>query len=164
MQWPQNNSYAVWWQAHSPCMEVSIASTAGHTISRQRVVGRNDGANNLCNALPEDFWLKRAFSFCQTVFPLSVGRMEVLRQAMLRKQQHNPLRGIQSDVFTLMMVDGGFIIWVDRNLIVRPLSTSASRTRGFQTHSPRRVPSTGCTVKASSNEQSCMRRTLLSVQ
>ena len=44
------------------------------------------------------------------------------------------------------MINGGFMSWINRNLIARQLFTSASRTLSFQTHSPRRVPSTGCNV------------------
>ena len=44
------------------------------------------------------------------------------------------------------MMNGGFMSWINRNLIARQLFTSASRTPSFQTHSPRRVPSTRCNV------------------
>ena len=44
------------------------------------------------------------------------------------------------------MINGGFVSWINRNLIALQLFTSASRTLSFQTHSPRRVPSTGCNV------------------
>ena len=44
------------------------------------------------------------------------------------------------------MINVGFMSWINRNLIARQLFTSASRTLSFQTHSPRRVPSTGANV------------------
>ena len=53
----------------------------------------------------------RALNFGQSAYPfVSWSRaMEALRQVMLRKQQQNTKRGNQSDVFALMMVNGGFI-------------------------------------------------------
>ena len=75
-----------------------------------------------------------------------------------------PKKGNSKWCVRLMTVNGGFTSWINRNLIACPLSTSASRTLSFQTHSPRLVPSTGCTVKASSNERRCMHWTLVSVQ
>ena len=99
---------------------------------------------------PKNLWCQRAFSFCYCAYPFVCRScvMETNAPCDFCKQQHNPKERNSSGLFALLMRNGGFISWLNKNLTSRRQLKSASSTLGFKTHLPYRLLQTGCNVKA----------------
>ena len=86
---------------------------SGQTISRQPPVGQDDGerVNNLRNVIKSAFHVNERLVLIAVLIPLSVGRVswKQMRPVMLRKQHQNPKGGNCSEIFALLISDGGLI-------------------------------------------------------